>query len=333
MDHTKDKLIAKFLIGNANEKEKNELDKWLHSDHLNQLEFDRAKKIWETSLALKKDKRSDVDLAWSQFKTLAETQTNRKVSTSRTTWMRIAAAVALFVVIGAISRIYFTENSNVTPALLSNISTVSQPESVAVITEVIEPDTFFVSNETASKKTVRKSMQREWKKNPGMITLITGDSAKAFLLPDHSVVLLNANSKLEYLANYSASNRRVSLLGEAFFEVKKDSGQFVVACENTVIRGKEASFNLKSFSTDKEVEVIVAAGEVEFSGIGKKEFKKLTLKAGQSGIYEKQKDTFVKKDSQRKNYKWWKKSLRASLKSFFDKLFGKNKKQNSNQLK
>lgn len=334
MDHNKDRLIAKFLSGNATQDELDSLQKWLSENPLNQLEFDKAKKIWEISFSLKKENKSDVDQAWDKFRLVAENQ--KQIGTHRTGYRKIsiAAAVTLFAVLGIVAKIYFSNNSNVTPALLSDISTASQPESVAVITEMVEQDTSFVLTEELTKRPVKKTFKRQWKKNPGMITLITGDSAKAFLLPDNSVVLLNAHSKLEYLANFNLSNRRVSLLGEAFFEVRKDSGQFVVACENTVVRGKDASFNLKSYQTNREVEVIVAAGEVEFSGIGMKEFKKLTLTKDQTGVYSKDKDAFVKSDSHRKNYKWWKKSLRASIKNFFDKLFGKNKKQNAtNQLK
>jgi len=327
MNHNKDKIIAKFLSGNASEKETKMLKDWLNENPLNQLEFDKAKKIWEASLFLRKDKKLNAELAWNDFKILAENQKQVPSPGIKYLGLKIAAAVSLFVVLSSVVKVYFSENNTVTPALLSNISTASQPESVAVITEMLEADTAFVINEISKKKPARKAYQREWKKNPGMITLITGDSAKAFVLPDYSIVLLNANSKLEYLANYSVSNRRVSLLGEAFFEVKKDSGQFVVACENTIVRGKDASFNLKSYAKDKEVEVIVVAGEVEFSGIGRKEFKKLNLTKGQTGLYNKDQDVFEKKDSHRKNYKWWKKSLRASIKSFFDKLFGRNKDQ------
>jgi ferric-dicitrate binding protein FerR (iron transport regulator) len=334
MNYNKDRIIAKFLSGNASDKETKMLQVWLNENPLNQLEFDKAKKIWEASLFLKKEKKLDTELAWADFNVLAENQKQVNTAGSNYRGLKMAAAVSLFVVFSVVVKIYFSENNTVTPALLSNISTASQPESVSVITEMLEVDTTLLINESTKKKSARKAYQREWKKNPGMITLITGDSAKAFVLPDHSIVLLNANSKLEYLANYTMSNRRVSLLGEAFFEVKKDSAQFVVSCENTIVRGNDASFNLKSYAKDKEVEVIVVAGEVEFSGIGRKEFKKLNLTKGQTGLYKKDQDIFEKKDSHRKNYKWWKKSLRASLKSLLDKLFGKNKDQkNSNQVK
>ena len=41
--------------------------------------------------------------------------------------------------------------------------------------------------------------------------------------------------------------------------------------------GNSASFNIKSYQNDKVVEVIVASGNVEFSGIGSMNFKSLNF--------------------------------------------------------
>lgn len=168
-----------------------------------------------------------------------------------------------------------------------------------------------------------------------MVTVTAEDSAKIFMLPDNSIVYLNANSKIEYPQNFNKTNRRLSLVGEAYFDIKKDSGQFVVACENTITRGKGTSFNIKSRPDDKEVEVIVASGKVEFSGIGYKDFKKLVIGAGETGRYIKEKNTVLKSSFQRKNYKWWQlNGFRERIKRFFEKIMGKNSdKKNINPSK
>src|SRR5690606_28801108 len=101
--------------------------------------------------------------------------------------------------------------------------------------------------------------------NVVMITVTTGDSAKAFLLPDQSIVYLNDHSSITYPENLGKNNRKVSLSGEAYFEVRRDTMQFVVACMNTITRGVDGAFNIRSTHNPDEVEVIVVSGSAEFS--------------------------------------------------------------------
>jgi transmembrane sensor len=49
-------------------------------------------------------------------------------------------------------------------------------------------------------------------------------------LPDGSKVILNSNSSLSYTSDYNKKERRLELIGEAFFEVAKNPGkQFIVS--------------------------------------------------------------------------------------------------------
>ena len=327
MQKNKEILIGKYLSENASPGEIKKLLSWLDENPSNQLEFDEAEKLWKLSLNLKKDKEADVDVAWNDFKSLSESQTKVVATKTNYIWLRVAAAVALFVVMGLVVRVFFTDNSTNFPSTLSNVAEPTPPP-VTVTT----PDLTPIPSNTVTVQQPAKLKTKQTKKlsmvninSIAMITISTEDSAKIFMLPDNSIVYLNVNSKLEYPENFNKTNRRVSLVGEAYFEIKKDSGQFVVACENTIIRGKSTSFNIKSRSTDKEVEVIVASGQAEFSGIGYKDFKKLVINTGESAVYKKDNSNITKSKHHRKNYKWWqKKSFREKIKRFFDNLMGRN---------
>jgi ferric-dicitrate binding protein FerR (iron transport regulator) len=325
----KDTLIGKYLSGNANAEETRRLEDWLKQDAAHQAEFDRIEKFWNASLHLKKDKDADVDIAWNQFRQLTETQPVIRIDRQRYNWAGMAAAVALFIVTALMVKLFMDG----APPKRSNILSyqVSKPtqEPVSVTTPGMGPvveDSVTYAEEEPVKDQVKPSKKLKFPSTiaPAIITIAAGDSAKIFMLPDNSVVYLNAKSKLEYPKNFNKSNRHVTLTGEAFFDVKKDSAEFVVSCENTVIKGRATMFNVKSHTSDKEVEVIVASGSVEFSGIGYKDFKKLVLKGGESGYYNKAKSEIIRSKHQRKNYKWWeRKSLKAMIKAFFDKLMGK----------
>jgi len=324
----KEILIAKYLSGNASAQEIKKLEDWLKLDPSNQAEFDRSEKFWNLSSHLKKDKDADADAAWNEFKSLTEAQPQLVIRKINYGWLKVAAAVMLFIVTGVIIKLFFAHPSHIiTSPAISVIAEPTSSEPVSVGTPDMNPVTVDSINiPTPAKPAARpsKGFTMPAVSQIAMVTVTAGDSAEIFQLPDNSIVYLNANSKLEYPQNFNKTNRRVSLVGEAYFDVKKDSGQFVVACENTIIRGKATTFNVKSHPGDKEVEVIVASGMVEFSGIGYKDFKKLVLTTGQGGYYDKAKSEIIKSKHVRKNYKWWqKKSLRARIKDFFDKLLGK----------
>ncbi len=86
------------------------------------------------------------------------------------------------------------------------------------------------------------------------------------ILPDSSVVFLNAASKLHYLKAFNEDTREVLLDGEAFFEVVHDASRpFIVrsGVVSTTVLG--TSFNVKAFRGDGRIAVTVQSGKVGVS--------------------------------------------------------------------
>jgi ferric-dicitrate binding protein FerR (iron transport regulator) len=85
-------------------------------------------------------------------------------------------------------------------------------------------------------------------------------------LPDGSIVWLNAESSLSYAEDFSDSVRWVSLTGEAFFSVLKDTlHPFVVHTGNMDIRVLGTQFNVCAFEDLSHEEVALLEGKVEIS--------------------------------------------------------------------
>ncbi len=81
-------------------------------------------------------------------------------------------------------------------------------------------------------------------------------------LPDGSRVKLNAESYLEYSEDFVQS-RQVKLVGEAFFEVVRDTlHPFVVTAGAVQIRVLGTSFNVQAFPFEENMAVAVASGAV-----------------------------------------------------------------------
>ncbi|MCG8582923.1 MAG: FecR family protein, partial [Bacteroidales bacterium] len=74
-----------------------------------------------------------------------------------------------------------------------------------------------------------------------------GDMVK-ISLSDGTYVWLNSDSKLSLDENFSSENRQLSLVGEAFFDVKSDSlNPFTIAVANHQVTVKGTSFNLRHY--------------------------------------------------------------------------------------
>jgi len=97
--------------------------------------------------------------------------------------------------------------------------------------------------------------------------IFTGTGSRTHLtLPDGTVVWLNAGSRINYEKNFGATQRIVSLTGEAFFDVAPNASKpFVIHTARIDIRVLGTSFNVKSYPTDKTTETTLIHGSIEVS--------------------------------------------------------------------
>ncbi|MCF0069962.1 FecR domain-containing protein [Dyadobacter sp. CY261] len=83
------------------------------------------------------------------------------------------------------------------------------------------------------------------------------------LLSDNSVATLSKGSSIKYPRHFSASERRVYLTGEAFFDVAKNPNvPFLVYTNETVTKVLGTSFRIKAFDGDNTEMVAVKTGRV-----------------------------------------------------------------------
>lgn len=108
------------------------------------------------------------------------------------------------------------------------------------------------------------------------------------ILPDSTVVFLNAASKLRYPEKFDGKTREVTLLGEAFFEVKHDSEHpFLVHADKLNIHVLGTSFNIRSYQNDSDIAVTVATGKVGVTIPARKEIKASFLLPNTQLTYQK----------------------------------------------
>lgn len=124
-----------------------------------------------------------------------------------------------------------------------------------------------------------------------VVTQTFDNDIRLVRLPDGSRVWLNEGSKIEYPENFDGSTRNVILIGEAFFEVEKDSLKpFIISSGliKTTVLG--TSFNVKAYEGTVPL-VEVRTGKVKVENKNGKVF----LVKGDAAVYMPTSETLVKK--------------------------------------
>lgn len=114
--------------------------------------------------------------------------------------------------------------------------------------------------------------------------------SKRQLLPDGTVIWLKPHSKISYAKHFTGQKfREISLNGEAFFDVKRDTlHPFVIKTGNINTKVLGTSFNIKAYDNSNKAEVSVITGKVLVylnKVINKKSKAELYLLPNEKAVY------------------------------------------------
>lgn len=126
-------------------------------------------------------------------------------------------------------------------------------------------------------------------------------------LPDSTTVWLNANASLRYPREFSGAIREVEVSGEAFFDVRKDTGKpFIVRMEGMHIQVLGTSFFIDTETAPDLIEVTLQEGEIAlFSDQNVSGIADLTLHPGQQALFRKSANGLTVVDIQPWKYTSW----------------------------
>lgn len=106
-----------------------------------------------------------------------------------------------------------------------------------------------------------------------------------FCLPDGSSGWLNSNSSIKYNGNFNR-DRKITLAGEAFFDVKSDKSRpFAVYTADVNVKVLGTRFNIASYDDENTVEVVLEEGKLVFTDNDM--INTYTLKPGDLVVYNK----------------------------------------------
>ena len=101
------------------------------------------------------------------------------------------------------------------------------------------------------------------------------------ILPDGTKVWLNAASSLKYPVQFATQERRVTLTGEAYFEVSKRKDQpFIVSTDQQTVKVLGTHFNINSYSDHRQTSTTLLEGRVSVTALAQPSTAKI-LEPGQ----------------------------------------------------
>lgn len=266
--------IERYIHNRASKTEQKEVEMWIKRSEENYRFFDNAKRFYAEDFRFFENERDQVDLAWQK---VAGRTINRK-NIKQQVFKLVATTVA---VAGAMVALYFG---------------VYQPKSsqpfVSEFVPVVEVATDSIAEDKGAKliladgSVVKLSQDNnltqevadfkiegnrveimaekkiEQKPANNQIVIPKGETYQ-LILPDSSTVILNAGTVLSFPTSFSDNERRVSLIGEAYFTVKKNEKQpFIVdLVDGSHVEVLGTEFNVKA-RRDNHTHTALVSGKV-----------------------------------------------------------------------
>lgn len=125
-------------------------------------------------------------------------------------------------------------------------------------------------------------------------------SKTKLILPDSTVVWLNAGSKLTYSEHFGISNRNTVLTGEAYFDVRHSTMPFTIHANGIQIKVLGTAFNVKAYPDEKTTETSLIRGRVEIT-LDKRPGELYILKPNEKLIVANEPEHIIAKPSERKD--------------------------------
>ncbi|TDQ78122.1 FecR family protein [Sphingobacterium yanglingense] len=118
----------------------------------------------------------------------------------------------------------------------------------------------------------------------------------AFVLPDGTRIWLNADSYVSFPSSFKGDRRKVTLTGEAYFEVAKDKNRpFMVSTSDQDIEVLGTHFNVKSYPDESDAKTTLLEGRVK---VIPREGSFKILNPGQQAVWSKNKLRLLTVDSE-----------------------------------
>ena len=270
------KLICKERITGLDDSERRQLDSWRNESKEGERIFLNLQRISTEELEKRYDE-VDVDMKWKDFKKRQQ-QGRRNIRVGVT----VAASICLLMTSGLWLWLGGAREERVVLAeqgRKNNVCLVLSTGEVVDISNVeqdevkLDKGTKLYSGNRLEYVRLDSLHKKELEFNQ---LIIPKGTFYHLVLSDGTKVWLNADSKIKYPVSFGKDKREVSLHGEGYFEVAKDSTRpFIVSTDKMDVKVLGTTFDVNTYEDEGKSFVVLVEGLVEVSA-GKGESRIIT---------------------------------------------------------
>lgn len=220
----------------------------------------------------------------------------KKTRRMRTQVFRWAAVFFLVVSVSLVApRIHRSLNNKIAKVEIANLEEAKVILSDGTVKSFTEKDSeieLVSSKEIIVNQDTLKNTHKTNEENLIQVVIPFGKHS-SLKLPDGTTVYVNAGSQITFPAAFSGDKRVVSLIGEAFFDVKKDATHpFVVHTNDMDITVTGTEFNVSAYYDDEYTQAVLVSGVVNVSK-PKLLSKNIQIEPGESAIITKEEGEII----------------------------------------
>ena len=292
------KLLNRFLNNECSSSEKEEVEAWLLNTENDQLITDFMKTTWATDPTFSEDftvseteinrVRSLIQQRISLDALKDNKETNEAVVipfTKRKVW-RIAVAASIL--IAFLSSAYFlflnrNSNSNLVNAekkVTNKVTDIAPPKNTNAVLTLANGQKILLDTSNSGLLATQGSVNVMKGTNGEIVykgdatnimsyntlSLPKGSKPIHLFLADGSLVWLNAASSITFPTAFVGSERKVTITGEAYFEVVHNASKpFYVSYNDMTVKVLGTHFNVNAYEDEADLKVTLLVGKVAVS--------------------------------------------------------------------
>jgi transmembrane sensor len=223
-------LVVSYLTGSISDNELEQLNDWISSSSDNLSYFNNLKDAWILSGGMGRESLNYTDDSWASFKDkISIDKSGANIGLIFGSGSREKLSFKKFLKLAAFWLLIFGLG-----ATLSWILRGKPEESVAAV----HKRTMEITTPLGSRTMVR--------------------------MADSTKIWLNAGTTITYGQDYGLQTRTINLVGEAYFEVARDTlHTFIVNTEGIAIRALGTRFNVKAYREEKTISATLEEGKID----------------------------------------------------------------------
>ena len=264
-------LILRAIYSGLTEEEREELERWRGQAPRNEEVYHKLLEQRFTPGEYERYEQARSGDDWEQLR--AKWRASRRRRYLSWQWMVRYAAV---IVLGVVLAYWFRQPEkpqrpmvvravqDVQPGTMKAVLELEDGVQVALGTPEVERDERLVSRGITGQDSLVRYAGKDTRPVEHHVLRVPRGGEYVLALADGTKVWLNAETELHYPSRFEGAERRVRVVGEAYFQVtKSDSCPFIVEAGEVAVRVTGTEFNVMAYAGHDRVETTLVRGGVD----------------------------------------------------------------------